>query len=630
MKIKLLYAFILVALPLHSQQDTVKISEIIIRSKQIPSDIPGFKRIEIDSAIQDKYGHLSFSELLSECTPVFIKSYGYGGAATSSFRGAGASHTRMTWNGININSPMLGQSDFSLITPGMSDNITLSYGGASIIDGPGGFGGTINLGNKPVWSETSGLYLNTGAGSFGRYSGSLKFRTGNESFQTVTRLYMNSSENNFPYMNEVAGNDRVRETRKNSQLTQRSFLQELYYRKASGVLSALIWYNSTSRNLPGSMLVVQSGPDEKQYDESLRSFLGYDLKKGNMNFFVHGAWMAARLDYTSLKASINSRNLANTFTLDGGFETMIKNHSKIKLAISDELSFIQSNNYNNNISYNSTSLTLSARSKINNRIGTTFLIREIIDGQILLIPDFSSGFEYRLFAGEEHFFKTGLTRNSRIPSLNDRYWSPGGNSNLKNEYAWQYEAGFKTSRGFTNSLSADAEITFYTNFIRDMIQWKPGEFAYWTAENIGKVNSSGMESIFSVKYETDPLNIRLNAGYSYTKSVSRNQTDAPGQLMYIPENQANSTIHVSYGDLYMFWITDFTGKRYITADNSGYLPAYFLNNVIIGLKPDLWKKISADINFRTENLFNKSYQTIAYHPQPGRAFFISLSVRIIK
>ncbi len=70
-------------------------------------------------------------------------------------------------------------------------------------------------------------------------------------------------------------------------------------------------------------------------------------------------------------------------------------------------------------------------SKINNRIGTTFLIREIIDGNSLLIPDFSAGFEYRIFAGEEHFLKTGLTRNSRIPSLNDRYWNPGGNPRLK-------------------------------------------------------------------------------------------------------------------------------------------------------------------------------------------------------
>lgn len=611
------------------QQDTIKITEVIIRSKQISSDIPGFKTTEIDPLLQRNYSHLSFSELLSECTPVFIKSYGYGGSATSSFRGAGASHTQITWNGVNINSPMLGQSDFSLITPGLSDNITLSYGGASIFEGSGGFGGTINLENKPEWSETSRFSLNTGAGSFGHFNGSLKFSAGNKTFQTVTRVFLNSSENDFPYINEVISSDPVPETRKNSQLGQRSFMQELYLRKASGVLSAMVWYQSTSRNLPGSMLIVQTGPDEKQYDESFRSLLGFDSRKGKMNFFIRTAWLTTKLNYTSSKASINSQNLANTFTLKGGFETRIMNNSKINVMISDELSFIESNNYNDNISRNNTSLTVSSLSKINNRIGTTFLIREILDGNSLLIPDFSAGLEYRIFAGEEHFLKTGLTRNSRIPSLNDRYWNPGGNPGLKNEYAWQYEAGYKLSRTISPSVSADAEITGFTSLIRDMIQWKPGEFSYWSAENIGKVNSSGLESVVSFKYESNTLDVRLNAGYSYTRSVPGGQEGDMKQLMYIPENQANASANIKYGDLYLFWITDYTGRRFITTDNSSSLPGFVLNNIATGLKFDL-RKISTDINFRIENLFNVNYQTIAYHPQPGRSYFISISFQFIK
>ncbi len=611
------------------QQDTIKITEVIIRSKQISSDIPGFKTTEIDPLLQRNYSHLSFSELLSECTPVFIKSYGYGGSATSSFRGAGASHTQITWNGVNINSPMLGQSDFSLITPGLSDNITLSYGGASIFEGSGGFGGTINLENKPEWSETSRFSLNTGAGSFGHFNGSLKFSAGNKTFQTVTRVFLNSSENDFPYINEVISSDPVPETRKNSQLGQRSFMQELYLRKASGIFSAMVWYQSTSRNLPGSMLIVQTGPDEKQYDESFRSLLGFDSRKGKMNFFIRTAWLTTKLNYTSSKASINSQNLANTFTLKGGFETRIMNNSKINVMISDELSFIESNNYNDNISRNNTSLTVSSLSKINNRIGTTFLIREILDGNSLLIPDFSAGLEYRIFAGEEHFLKTGLTRNSRIPSLNDRYWNPGGNPGLKNEYAWQYEAGYKLSRTISPSVSADAEITGFTSLIRDMIQWKPGEFSYWSAENIGKVNSSGLESVVSFKYESNTLDVRLNAGYSYTRSVPGGQEGDMKQLMYIPENQANASANIKYGDLYLFWITDYTGRRFITTDNSSSLPGFVLNNIATGLKFDL-RKISTDINFRIENLFNVNYQTIAYHPQPGRSYFISISFQFIK
>jgi iron complex outermembrane receptor protein len=164
-----------------------------------------------------------------------------------------------------------------------------------------------------------------------------------------------------------------------------------------------------------------------------------------------------------------------------------------------------------------------------------------------------------------------------------------------------------------------------------MILWKPGAYSYWIAENIGKVNASGLESVFAIKYRLNRLDARLNAGYSFTRSVSGTKADKDNvkQLMYIPENQANGSIHITYGDLYLFWITNYTGKRYITPDNSVNLPGYVLNNIVTGLKLDL-RKTTADINFKVENLFNQSYQTIAWHPQPGRSYFISLSVQIIK
>ena len=629
MKYSLLYLFISVPVYLSGQQDTIPIREIIITGRQIPAEIPGFKKTSVDSLFQNNYSHLSFAELLSESSPVYIKSYGYGGSATTSFRGAGASHTQVTWNGININSPMPGQSDFSILVPGMSDNIHLSYGGASIYTGSGGFGGSVNLENKPVWSEKAQFYLSTGTGSFGHYSGSVRFRTGNSHFQTVTRLFMNASENNFPYINDVAASEPVRETRKNSRFRQNSFLEELYYKKGSGTLSAMIWYQSASRNLPGSMLMAQSGSGEKQNDESFRSIVGYESGKGKINYYLKGAWLVTNLDYTNRIASINSENNTNTFALKGGLETRIKCSTTINVTFNDEYTIVASNNYKENIFRNSASVTLSAQRKTGNRFGTSFLLRGIIDGQSLLLPDFAAGIEYRIFAYKDHFLKTGFSRNSRIPSMNDRYWNPGGNSSLKNEYALQYEAGYKLSRPVTESFTADAEITVFSTLVRDMIQWQPGEYSYWTARNIGNVNASGAESVISLKYKYNKINARLNAGYSFTRSVSGKRDDVfhTNQMMYIPINQANSSLNISRGRIYFFWITDFTGKRYITVDNTGFLPGYVLNNIISGLKIDL-RKTSVDLNLRINNLFNSDYQTIAYHPQPGRSYFVTISFQM--
>lgn len=631
LKYRLLYLYLFIFIPLAGQQDTISIGEIIISGRQIQSDIPGFKKSEIDSVSQEIYKHLTFSELLSECSPLFIKSYGFGGSATASFRGTGASHTQVTWNGININSPMLGQTDFSLITAGISDNIQLNFGGASLYYGSGGLGGSVNLENKPVWSEETEVRLSTGAGSFGHYNGSVRLNSGNNILQTVTRAYLTYAENNFPYRNNLIAKEPVPEKRMNNQLRHKSFLEEIYLKKGRSILSARIWYQSTSRNLPGSMLVVQSGPDEKQYDESLRSLLGYESGKGKTNFFIKGAWMVTKLDYFSKLSFVTSRNKTNTFALRGGMETRISNSTTLNVTFTDDYNIIASNNYRENISRNSASVTVSAQRKKGKRFGTSILLREILDGQSLLLPDFAAGLEFRLLPGSDHLLKAGLSRNSRIPSMNDRYWNPGGNLSLKNEYAIQYEFGYKLTRNINPSLNYDTEITCFNNHIRDMIQWQPGSYSYWIAENIGNVNASGLESVFSIKYNKNRLNARISAGYSYTRSVSvsSEETIKGNQLMYIPENQGNMSLNIVYRNVFLTWMADFTGKRYITVDNTGYLPAYFLNDIICGYRMNI-NKTSFDLSLKVENLFNSEYQTVAYHPQPGRSFYISLSFQLNK
>ena len=75
----------------------------------------GMRETKVDSIVMMEKISSSLSDLLSENTPIFIKNNGRGALATASFRGTAASHTQVVWNGININSPMTGSVDFSLI-----------------------------------------------------------------------------------------------------------------------------------------------------------------------------------------------------------------------------------------------------------------------------------------------------------------------------------------------------------------------------------------------------------------------------------------------------------------------------------------------------------------------------------
>jgi iron complex outermembrane receptor protein len=247
----LLIAISIIPLRLTGQQsietDTIKIKEVVITRKQISSEQPGFKFYTLDSSRMSGYSHFFLNDLLHDATPLFIKEYGAGLTATSSFRGTSAGHTQVTWNGININDPMLGQTDFSLIPAGMIDNLMVSFGGASMDLGSGAIGGIINLGNEPSWRKETVIDVTPGTGSFGRYSGMIKVSAGSDKFQSVTKAFINSAEYDFRFLDEGMTVPEWK-NREHNQMTQKSFMQELYFRKSENVLSARLWYQSASRN----------------------------------------------------------------------------------------------------------------------------------------------------------------------------------------------------------------------------------------------------------------------------------------------------------------------------------------------------------------------------------------------
>jgi len=49
-------------------------------------------------------------------------------------------------------------------------------------------------------------------------------------------------------------------------------------------------------------------------------------------------------------------------------------------------------------------------------------------------------------------------------------------------------------------LKLKYDISFFRYNIKDMIQWHPGVYTYWTADNIASVNSTGAESSVSLNY----------------------------------------------------------------------------------------------------------------------------------
>ena len=630
----IIQAVLLFSIPLSGQikmaDDTIHIREVVISGKVNGLVHTGFKRTEINQSLLIDSRQKNLADVISENSFIFIKSYGPGGTATTSIRGAGASQTQVTWNDININTPMPGQSDLSLIPSTFIDNVQIYYGGSSMALASGVIGGIINLETKPVWKKESSLILNPGFGSFGRYTGSFQVKSGNDHFQTVTRAYLESAENNFSYINDVISAEPLKETRRNSEMRQYGFLQEFYYKNTNSISSARIWYQAAQRNLPSPMSVQQVLSGESQDDKALRTMLNHVAYRGNFKYSFTGAAILNRLDYFNRNLSIDSKNLSGKFVFKTGLETSLKNDYTIKASFNNELSVIESNNYNGRASRNVINITASVE-KRNERWGTSLLIRELIHDDVFLIPDFTAGLEFRITENRGHFIKGNFSKNSKIPDMNDIFWVPGGNPELRNEYGLSGELIYQAVEKISGEMDVLFDITFFRNSMRDMIQWHPGRFSYWTADNIERVNTMGTETSAALVWTRNEFSGRLNVRCSVTSASTAGETDASvrKQLIYVPGIRSHAGLSVSYKKINASWLTDHTGKIFITSDNSDYLPPVVLNNLKAGYKID-FKGSSLDLHLDINNLFNVSYQVIAMHPMPGRYYSFGILYNIVK
>ncbi len=108
-----------------------KLREIVVLGKRPMKEI-GVQKTAFDSVALKENIALSMADILTFNSSVFVKSYGRATLSTVAFRGTSPSHTQVTWNGMRINNPMLGMTDFSTIPAYFIDNASLLHGTSSV------------------------------------------------------------------------------------------------------------------------------------------------------------------------------------------------------------------------------------------------------------------------------------------------------------------------------------------------------------------------------------------------------------------------------------------------------------------------------------------------------------------
>lgn len=634
----------------------------------------GVQKTTFDSLMLKENVALSMADILTFNSSVFVKSYGRATLSTVAFRGTSPSHTQVTWNGMRINNPMLGMTDFSTIPSYFIDQASLLHGTSSVNETGGGLGGLIKLGTIPDVAEGVNLQYVQGVGSFSTFDEFVRFTYGSEHWKVSSRVVYSSSPNDYKYVNHdkkvniydedmnIVGQYYPIERNRSGAYKDFHALQEVYYDTNKGDRFGLnAWYINSNRELP--MLTTDYGNERnfenRQREHTFRGVLSWDHNRRNWRLAVKGGyintWMA--YDYRREVAENNwatmTRSRSRVNTLYGQIEGEYNPSKKWYLTanISAHQHFVRSEDKNiilqdgdrAIVGYDKGRIELSGSASAKwqpvEPLGLSVVLRQEMFGDTWapVIPAFF--IDGLLSRKGNVMLKASVSRNHKFPTLNDLYFLPGGNPNLRSEHGWTYDAGASFDTGWSAPfpVSMGGSITWFDSQIDDWIIWLPTTKGFFSPRNVKKVHAYGIEGKLNVAFE--PFKgwvFDLNASYSWTPSINEGEKMSPAdqsvgkQLPYVPLHSASFTGRLTWKSWSLLYKWAYYSERFTMSSNdytiTGHLPKYYMSNISIekGLS---FKPVDLQLKLAVNNLFNEDYLSVLSRPMPGInfEFFIGIT-----
>lgn len=629
----------------------------ITAQRRFLAEEAGAMETGIDTSILEQKSTATLSELLSENSSVFIKSNGRGAMATASFRGTAASHTQVVWNGMRLNSPMLGLVDFSLIPVYLIDELSLKHGAASLSERGGGIGGSIQIQNQaPAGEGFRGRFIQ-GLGSYGTFDEFLQVKFGKGRISTSTRIYHNQSRNNYDFVNRSIGNidplsgevEHPVDTNLHAAYLRYGLLQELYFRPAANQLLSLVyWGQQADRSIPWP--TSYEGPDNanlnRQSHADHRASLQWKAYTRGGKVHLNSAWSRAHMDYSQWKrvpglgriSDISSVSFQESFQNRFSYTHELPGDISVEGRLTADLFRVNSRDTVSQVGYaedrSELGLFTAFRKSFARGLNLNLMLRqEWIDGQrVPLIPYL--GFDLKILGNRDLVFKASVARNYHHPTLNDLYWQPGGNPDLKPEEGFSMEAGLSYREGL-GGQELEAMFSLYRTDIRNWIIWIPSPRLNLEPMNVKRVLTYGLEWSTRLEGDLGPVTYRLLGTYAWTPSLNLGDPLVWGdasrgkQLPYVPLHSGNLNLGIDYRIFFMSYQYNAYSERHTTSSNDpgklGWLYPYFMNDLAAGVKLPL-KALQLSLEVKVHNLFNESYHSVLYRPMPGRNYHVIISL----
>lgn len=624
-----------------TKKDTIR--EVIIRDAKT-SKINSTQ--EIDSSVTLHYQNTSLQNVLQLHSNVFVKNYGIGALSTISIRGSSAAQTSVMWNGLNINNAMTGISDFSVLPVSFFDDIKINYSNAS----SNSVSGSIELSNnKPNFSKHNEVNFGAGYESLDNSAIYASLLHSSSRLSLRVKGFAQQSKNTFSYFNPERDSIVALE---HAQSKSHSILSDLDIRITSKqMLSAHFWAQRAQREIPPAAFEVQSAKNE--INESIRSLLNYEMRFRTWSSNTSIGAIHDKLNYEDSLINLKNNSESISIPFSEAIHLYPSSLQKISIIYAYNYATLLTGN-KENLQRTSIHIGYDIEPRYRKLYIKSFIQKEFTN--VFTLP-LIAGVNLKRRLNNEHFLLGTISSNYRTPTLNELYFAPGGNLNLKPETSRNLEGGLENSFKNKNHL-LKINTTIFTRNVKNWIVWYGGSIL--TPHNIQRVWSRGLEFDLNYRYiiKTEPplenyveeilvansnskrhyekeTSIYFKSLYSYTLSTTEesaiaNDYSLGKQIPYVPRYQVKINLGYTKNQFDINYVYAYTGYRFVTTDESAYLLPYNTHNIFTSWKTHIHKNQEILVNFKVNNILNKSYESIIGRFMPGRNYSFGLNFRLRK
>jgi iron complex outermembrane receptor protein len=607
------------------------LEEIVITEEgQKKTEYSFSPQIKTDTTLKQALQHASLSEYVKGVSSVFLRENGNGMSSAISIRGTQASHTQVTWNGVSINSQTMGQVDFNLIPMFFIDDAEIHTGGNSALHGNGAIGGAIALTSQSAINQPLKLNIQASAGSYKNLFGGGNLRVGNKHVGSKTAIFYHQIKNDFKY------NFRdQKQTQQNAAIENYGVLEELDFKIGSkGQISTKFWHTNMHREIQ-PMKQNNNNPlkYETIHDRTSRLIAQYKLYTPTALFFGLG-WLN---DYQKYKEDVISTNDL-TARLYAEHCWQWNKAGKLSSKAGGEFHYIkpEANAYKAGTQDWRGSIYLHNLWEIKQWIAISGNFRKDFVYQtkipftpsagLRISPIFSDSLSINIIAN--------ISKNIKVPTLNDRFWGDIDNRTLTPEEAFNIEVGIQHTLE-KNFYKSQSSIMVYRNNVDNWILWLP-RGNIWKPINVDEVLAKGAEINFSQTFTKKRQQHTQTLSYSINhtevmKGFREMQPFVGQQIPLLPSHTANFLASGKLTHITYVLQGSYVGERH-TSDIFDRLPHYFLLSIQVGYDFALSKKKEnthgylhhLNLSLRGNNILNTEYETMPYKAMPGRNFLVSL------